>query len=96
MAHSTKPYQSRLNPFTALIEKLRSTKPPTPFARIADILESEHGVKTPISTLYNFVRVRSRPMTRGITIARERLPAERPKAERFEMSAEDRKELGLL
>ena len=54
-----KPYQSKLIPYEAEIVTLRATRPPTPYARIAQILLEKHSLAVHRDTIQNFVRVRS-------------------------------------
>ena len=54
-----KPYQSKLIPYEAEIVALRATRPPTSYARIAQILREKHALLVHRDTIQNFVRVRS-------------------------------------
>ena len=54
-----KPYQSKLIPYEAEIVALRATRPPTPYARIAEILCERYALSVHRDTIHSFVRVRS-------------------------------------
>jgi hypothetical protein len=58
----TKPYQSKLVPFTDLIRELRQKG--KSYQQIAEILRTEHGTPTAASSIYGFVKVRSKPPRR--------------------------------
>lgn len=53
-----KPFQSKLEPFTEVIRRLRRQRKTYP--AIARILAEEHGVKAAASTIFEFVKVRAR------------------------------------
>ena len=53
------PYQSKLIPYEAEIAALRDTRPPTPYARIAQILREKYALSVHRDTIHSFVRVRS-------------------------------------
>lgn len=53
-----KPFQSKLTPFYAVIQRLR--KKHTPYPEIAKLLHEEHGLKVSASTIFEFVKVRAR------------------------------------
>jgi hypothetical protein len=57
-----KPFQSKLVPFTDLIRELRQKG--KSYQQIADILRIEHGTPTAASSIYGFVKVRSKPPRR--------------------------------
>jgi hypothetical protein len=58
----TKPFQSKLVPFTDLIRELRQKG--KSYQQIAEILRTEHGTPTAASSIYGFVKVRSKPPRR--------------------------------
>jgi hypothetical protein len=53
-----KPFQSKLIPFLELIQRLRKKRMPYP--EIAKILQEEHGIEVGATTIFDFVKVRSR------------------------------------
>lgn len=53
------PYQSKLIPYEAEIATLRATRPPTPYARIVQILHEKYALSVHRDTIHSFVRVRS-------------------------------------
>ena len=53
------PYQSKLIPYEAEIAALRATRPPTPYARIVQILREKYALSVHRDTIHSFVRVRS-------------------------------------
>jgi len=53
------PYRSKLVPYEAEIAALRGTRPPTPYARIAQILSEKYALSVHRDTIHSFVRVRS-------------------------------------
>jgi hypothetical protein len=55
----SKPYQSKLIAHEAEITALRATRPPTPYARIAQILGEKYALPVHRDTIHSFVRVRS-------------------------------------
>jgi len=55
-----RPYRSKLQPFEAEIAAMRQKRPPTPYREIVKILRDRYGVFVQLSTLANFVKVRSR------------------------------------
>jgi hypothetical protein len=55
-----RPYQSKLNPYRRDIAELRATRPPTPYARIAEILKERHGMDVSGHTVWAFVKSRSK------------------------------------
>jgi hypothetical protein len=55
-----RPYRSKLQPFEAEIAAMRQKRPPMPYREIARILKERHGVDVQLSTLANFVKVRSK------------------------------------
>jgi len=57
-----KPFQSKLVPFTDLIRELRQKG--KSYQQIAEILSTEHGMVTAASSIYGFVKVRSKPPRR--------------------------------
>jgi len=57
-----KPFQSKLVPFTDLIRELRQKG--KSYQQIAEILRTEHGMPTAASSIYGFVKVRSKPPRR--------------------------------
>jgi hypothetical protein len=54
-----KPFQSKLIAYEAEIAALRTTRPPTPYARIAEILRERYALSVHRDTIHSFVRVRS-------------------------------------
>jgi hypothetical protein len=54
-----KPFQSKLIAYEAEIAALRATRPPTPYARIAEILRKKYALSAHRDTIHSFVRVRS-------------------------------------
>src|SRR5207245_476538 len=54
-----RPYQSKLIAYEAEIAALRSARPPTPYARIAQILRENYALSVHRDTIHSFVRVRS-------------------------------------
>ena len=58
----TKPFQSKLVPFTDLIRELRQKG--KSYQQIAEILRMEHGIVTAASSIDGFVKVRSKPPRR--------------------------------
>jgi hypothetical protein len=54
------PYQSKLIPYEGEILALRGKRPPTPYARIAQILREKYALSVHRDTIHSFVRVRSR------------------------------------
>ena len=52
------PYQSKLEPFADLIRDLRRRR--KSYRRIAQILRDEHGVVTDHTSIWSYVKVRSR------------------------------------
>jgi hypothetical protein len=58
----TKPFQSKLVPFTDLIRELRQKG--KSYQQIAEILRTEHGMVTAASSIYGFIKVRSKPPRR--------------------------------
>lgn len=54
-----KPYQSKLIAYETEIAALRATRPPTPYARIAQILRENYALSVHRDTIHSFVRVRS-------------------------------------
>jgi IS30 family transposase len=58
----TKPFQSKLVPFTDLIRELHQKE--KSYQQIAEILRIEHGMLTSASGIYGFVKVRSKPPLR--------------------------------
>lgn len=63
-----KPFQSKLEPFLALIREWRRLR--WTYPRIAEALREQHGLSVAPSTIFSFVKVRSRK--RGVVA----LPAE--------------------
>lgn len=55
-----KPYRSKLLPYLDTIRDLRNTEPPTPYSIISKILEDKYGVKSAPSSIFSFVKVRSK------------------------------------
>ncbi len=55
-----RPYCSKLQPFEAEIAAMRQKRPPTPYREIVKILKERHGLTVQLSTLANFVKVRSK------------------------------------
>jgi len=55
-----KPYRSKLQPFEAEIAAMRQKRPPTPYREIVRILKERYGLGVQLSTLANFVKVRSK------------------------------------
>ena len=55
-----KPYRSSLIPFEDEILDLRRRRPPTPYARIAELRRERHQLSVCRETIFKFVRVRSR------------------------------------
>ena len=55
-----RPYRSKLQPFEAEIAAMRQKRPPIPYREIVKILKQRHGVGVQLSTLANFVKVRSK------------------------------------
>ena len=53
------PYQSKLIPYEAEIAALRATRPPTPYARIVQVLHEKYALSVHRDTIHSFVRVRS-------------------------------------
>lgn len=53
------PYQSKLIPYEDEIAALRATRPPTPYARIVQILREKYALSVHRDTIHSFVRVRS-------------------------------------
>jgi IS30 family transposase len=54
-----KPFQSKLEPFAEIIRDLRRHR--KSYRQIAQILRDEHGVVADRSTIWNYVKVRSKP-----------------------------------
>ena len=54
-----KPYQSKLIAYEAEIAALRATRPPTAYARIAQLLCEKYALSVHRDTIHSFVRVRS-------------------------------------
>src|SRR5438034_10450755 len=55
-----KPYQSALIPYEDEIIALRHRRPPTSYARIAELLRQKYNVSICRETIFRFVKVRSR------------------------------------
>src|SRR5881296_829861 len=55
-----KPYQSALIPYEDEIIALRHRRPPTPYARIAELLLQKYKLSICRETIFRFVKVRSR------------------------------------
>ena len=55
-----RPYRSKLQPFEAEIAAMRQKRPPTPYREIVRILKERYGLGVQLSTLANFVKVRSK------------------------------------
>ena len=55
-----KPYQSALIPYEDEIIALRHRRPPTSYARIADLLFQKYKLSVCRETIFRFVKVRSR------------------------------------
>jgi len=54
-----KPFQSKLEAYEDLIRELRRKR--KSYQEIADLLCKEHGISVSPSTIFNFVKVRSKP-----------------------------------
>jgi hypothetical protein len=67
-----KPFQSKLEPFADLIRDLRRRR--NSYREIAQILREEHRVVADRTTIWNFVKVRSKPR-HVFTMAEEAVPA---------------------
>ncbi len=61
-----KPYQSKLEPFADLIRTLRKSR--KSYHEIAQILQQEHGLVVNRRTIWSFVKVRSKPPRKMITM----------------------------
>ena len=55
-----KPYRSKLQPFEAEIAAMRQKRPPISYREIVKLLRDRHGLLVQLSTLANFVKVRSK------------------------------------
>ena len=55
-----KPYRSKLQPFEAEIAAMRQKRPPISYREIVKFLKERHGISVQLSTVANFVRVRSK------------------------------------
>ena len=74
-----KPYQSKLNPFREEIAELRRPWPPTPYVRIAEILNERHpGLDISPNAIWSFVKKRAL----GPSKKQFRLPENEPSTQR--------------
>jgi len=74
-----KPYQSKLNPFREEIAELRRPWPPTPYVRIAEILNERHpGLDVSPNAIWSFVKTRAL----GPSKKQFRLPENEPSTQR--------------
>ena len=55
-----RPYRSKLQPFEAEIAAMRQKRPPISYREIVKFLKERHGMSVQLSTVANFVRVRSK------------------------------------
>mgnify|MGYP003544657989 CR=1 FL=1 len=55
-----RPYRSKLQPFEAEIAAMRQKRPPISYREIVKFLKERHGTSVQLSTVANFVRVRSK------------------------------------
>jgi hypothetical protein len=55
-----RPYRSKLQPFEAEIAAMRHKRSPTPYREIVKFLKERYGLGVQLSTLANFVKVRSK------------------------------------
>ncbi len=55
-----RPYRSKLQPFEAEIAAMRQKRPPISYREIVKFLKERHGISVQLSTVANFVRVRSK------------------------------------
>ncbi len=69
-----KPFQSKLNPYFDLIRGLRRKR--TPYPEIARILREQHGLAVGPTTIFDFVKVRSKK--RVVYTMLEDMPPRRP------------------
>jgi hypothetical protein len=60
-----RPYRSKLQPFEAEIAAMRQKRPPIPYREIVKFLKDRHGIRVQLSTLANFVKVRSKGKRRS-------------------------------
>jgi len=56
---SGKPYRSCLIPYKLEIIALRNCRPPTPYARISELLFQKHRLRVRRETIFKFIKVRS-------------------------------------
>jgi hypothetical protein len=69
-----KPFQSKLEPVTEIIRDLRRHR--RSYRQIAQILRDEHGIVADRSSIWNYVKVRSKPR-RGFAMLEETAVAPR-------------------
>jgi hypothetical protein len=72
-----KPFQSKLEPFADLIRDLRRRR--KSYREIAEILRDEHGIVADRTTVWSFVKVRSKHR-HVFTMAEELVPARAAKS----------------
>ena len=56
----TKPYQSKLIPYEDEIKKLRRSRPPMTYQRIAELLREKYNLTIQRAAIFKFLKVRSR------------------------------------
>jgi IS30 family transposase len=79
-----KPFQSKLEPFLELIREWRRQR--WSYPRIAGVLREQHGMSVAPSTIFSFVKVRSR--NRRIFALPEAQPASAPALENSPLAHE--------